>query len=84
MIRILYFARLREALGTDAEDFILPVGMQTVGDLLAELRCRGDLWSTTLDETATVMAAVNQSIARLDTPLSDGDEVAFFPPVTGG
>ncbi|NEX21475.1 molybdopterin converting factor subunit 1 [Thiorhodococcus mannitoliphagus] len=84
MIRILYFARLRDTLGIDAEEISLPAGLQTVGDLLATLRCRGDLWSTTLDETTTVMAAVNQSIVRLDTPISDGDEVAFFPPVTGG
>lgn len=84
MIRILYFASLRETLGRDTEALELPADARRVGDLLDTLRARGGVWSSALAEDATIMAAVNQTMAHLDTPVSDGDEVAFFPPVTGG
>ncbi|MBK1724346.1 molybdopterin converting factor subunit 1 [Thiocystis violacea] len=84
MIRILYFARLREALGTDAETFALPAEVHTRDDLRARLSTRGPVWSSALAEDAAIMAAVNQAIARPDTPIHDGDKVALFPPVTGG
>ena len=84
MIKVLYFARLREQLVTDEEVLELPVSTHTVSDLLALLRARGDPWSQVLAEETATLAAVNQEIARLETPIHDGDEVAFFPPVTGG
>ena len=84
MIKILYFARLREQLGTAEED--IPQGTEptTVADVAARLCQRGGAWSDVLGKSETIMAAVNQEMARPETPLKDGDELAFFPPVTGG
>ena len=84
MIKILYFASLRERLGSASEEFSQEPRPGTVGDLLAVLSVRGDVWSETLGDTAAVKFAVNQQMASTETPIGDGDEVAFFPPVTGG
>ncbi|MCB2261790.1 MAG: molybdopterin converting factor subunit 1 [Candidatus Thiosymbion ectosymbiont of Robbea hypermnestra] len=84
MIRLLYFARLREQLDTPGEEIAPTADLATVGDILALLRRRGGVWSERLAEEAPVLAAVNQETARPETPVVDGDEVAFFPPVTGG
>lgn len=84
MIRILYFARLREQLGTASEDIPYAADLASVGDIVARLGSRGGAWSELLSEDETLMAAVNQEMARPETPVKDGDEVAFFPPVTGG
>jgi len=83
MIRILYFASLRERVGTDTEEFDLD-NSRSVADVLTRLRARGGSWTEALDPAQTVLAAVNQDMARLDAPIQDGDEIAFFPPVTGG
>ncbi|MGB5736282.1 MAG: molybdopterin converting factor subunit 1 [Thiohalocapsa sp.] len=83
MIHILYFASLRERVGTGAEELSLE-DSGSVADILTRLRLRGGAWADALDPSQTVLAAVNQDMARLDTPVQDGDEVAFFPPVTGG
>lgn len=84
MIKILYFARLREALGTASEDVALPGGVRDLAALRAMLAARGNAWATELGQNRSVRAAVNQSMAAGDTVIGDGDEVAFFPPVTGG
>jgi molybdopterin synthase sulfur carrier subunit len=84
MIKILYFARLREQLGTAGEEIPPDAGLTTVADLSALLRRRGGPWSDILGESETIMTAVNQEMARPETGVKDGDEVAFFPPVTGG
>jgi sulfur-carrier protein len=84
-IKLLYFARLREAIGHERDEFALPPGVDTVGALRAWLVARGEPWASAFAETRRVRAAVNQEMARDDaTPLADGAEVAFFPPVTGG
>lgn len=80
MIRVLYFARLRDRLGTAGEEIADLPG--TVGELLDRLTARGDDWAEAL--SGRVLMAVNQEMADRDTPLADGDEVGFFPPVTGG
>ena len=84
MIRVLYFARLREQLGTAGEEIPPGPGLATVGDILALLRGRGGVWREVLGEDQTILAAVSQEMARPETAVADGDEVAFFPPVTGG
>ena len=84
MIKVLYFARLREQLGAAAEEIPSDAGLATVADLTALLRRRGGVWAEILGESETIMTAVNQEMARPETAVEDGDEVAFFPPVTGG
>lgn len=83
-VSVLYFARLREALGTQREELALPEGVTTVAALRAHLRQRGGAWEKELAADRPVRIAVNQDMAAPDTPLCNGDEVAVFPPVTGG
>jgi molybdopterin synthase sulfur carrier subunit len=84
MITVLYFARLREAFGTSAETIELPAQVRDLEGLRAMLMARGGAWAQELAPQKPVRAAVNQAMAVGDTALADGDEVAFFPPVTGG
>ncbi|MET0065930.1 MAG: molybdopterin converting factor subunit 1 [Candidatus Thiodiazotropha sp.] len=83
MIDVRYFARFREELATDGEQFEAGQA-ETVEALLKQLRARDGAWARLLAEEQRVMIAVNQEIAERNTPLNDGDEVALFPPVTGG
>lgn len=84
MLNILYFARLKETLGRDAERIELPAGIADVAALTDWLRARGGVWAEELAVNRPVRVAVNQDMARHDTTIRDGDEVAYFPPVTGG
>ena len=84
MVTILYFARLREALGLGSEQIALPPAVRDLEGLRAHLVSRGGSWAQELGPGRPVRAAVNQSMAVGDVPVADGDEVAFFPPVTGG
>jgi molybdopterin synthase sulfur carrier subunit len=84
MITVLYFARLREALGTGSECIALPAAIRDVEGVRAILVARGGAWEQELAPNRPVRAAVNQAMAVGDTPVADGDEIAFFPPVTGG
>ena len=84
LVTVLYFARLREALGRDAEELALPSEVSTAGALRDLLRARGGAWETELAAAKPVRIAVNQSMANGNTPIAGGDEIAFFPPVTGG
>ena len=83
MLKILYFASLRETLGCGAESFDLPGNVGNVGDLLNVLTVRGGEWAK-LGSVKNLRYAINQEMAQRDSPLKAGDEVAFFPPVTGG
>lgn len=81
-ITVRFFARLREELDTESLTLTATSGL-TAGDLLSELASRGGAWEN-LQGSQPVMIAVNQAMAKLATPINGGDEVAFFPPVTGG
>jgi len=83
-IRILYFARLREDMGIAQEMFDLSTETCDVNSLRAQLIARGGASATALGAGKAVRVSVNQDLARGDTPVKAGDEVAFFPPVTGG
>jgi sulfur-carrier protein len=83
-IRLRLFASIREQTGTEEEELALPAGVQNLGQLRDILRARGPVWSECLDPTKSVRGAVNQRMANDDEPIRDGDEIAFFPPVTGG
>ena len=84
MVELLYFAWVKERMGRPAETIPLPPGVATVGALAAWLRARDDAGARAFAEPTLVRAAVNQDFATPGTPVQDGDEVAFFPPVTGG
>ena len=81
MIKVVYLARLRDALGTSSEQ--IPAA-QNVADLLTILRNRGGVWAENLAEGKAFKVAVNHALASAATPLNSGDEVALLPPVTGG
>ncbi len=83
-MKILYFAWLREKAGTAEEEVAPPAGVRTVGDLIAWLSARSPGHAAAFADLGTVRCAVNQDFAGPETPVSAGDEVAFFPPVTGG
>lgn len=83
-VTILYFASLREAVGTASESCELPDGIDTTTRLRDWLRGRGGAWETALGANRNVRAAVDQRMARGDALIADGAEIAFFPPVTGG
>jgi len=82
-VKILFFAGLREALGIGSEALTLPAGTGTVGGLRDHLAARGGAWSA-LATTKNLRVAVNQQMVGFDAAVKAGDEVAFFPPVTGG
>ena len=84
MVTLLYFASLRERLGCSREQLPLPSGNATVSSLVDKLRSRDSRWTEAFAPGKTWRVAVNQQMADLATPLKPGDEVAFFPPVTGG
>jgi len=84
MIRVLYFARLREQVGTAGEELTAGPALATVADLIKTLRQRGGRWADAFGADQTVLSAINHELAQGDQSLADGDEVAFFPPVTGG
>ena len=83
-IQLRFFASIREALGASQETLALPPDVSTVGELRAFLRERGDAWAAALAPGRSLRMACNQLMADEATPLSEGCEVAFFPPVTGG
>ncbi len=83
-IKLRYFASVKEQLGCELEELELPAGVASVGGLRAHLRSRGGAWAEALADSRRVSAAVNQDMAKPAAAIQDGDEVAFFPPVTGG
>ncbi len=84
MIRILYFARLAETLSIRAEELDLPADCNRVDDLVAMLSTRGDPFDSAFGDQAKILVAINQEMSESSAAIRDGDEVAFFPPVTGG
>ena len=81
MIQVRFFALVRELVGCASLE--LAADYATVGQLRSTLASRGDKWALAL-ESGAVLMAVNQTLQDEECPIVDGDEVAFFPPVTGG
>jgi molybdopterin synthase sulfur carrier subunit len=83
-IELRFFASVREQVGVAQESAELPPTVTTVGEVRQWLRQRGGAWEQALAEGRALRMAVDHAVARADTALADGCEVAFFPPVTGG
>ena len=83
MIQLRYFASLRESLGIGDEQIELPDGIHDLPGLSRWLQARGDTWASALADNR-LHVAINQKIAKADASITDGDEIAWFPPVTGG
>jgi len=82
-IELLYFGRPSENLKLSHETVNLPAGIATLGELLAWLRLRGDIWAQELTESR-VRCAINQGFSGWTTQIKDHDEIAIFSPISGG
>lgn len=83
-LTILYFAWLREQIGTSSQTLPLPDGVSTVAALMRHLSETSEAHATAFAPNRKVRCAVNQEFASPETPVHPGDEIGFFPPVTGG
>jgi len=83
-MKALYFAWVREKTGCSVEDVTLPKGVGTVAELIQWQMSRGGGYAEAFGDAKSIRVAVNQTHVGTAHPVADGDEVAFFPPVTGG
>lgn len=84
MCNLLYFASLRETLGSGKEQLTLPDNVTTITQLKSLLAGRGGVWSVSFTGSTSLLVSVNQQMANDQSAITDSDEIAFFPPVTGG
>jgi len=83
-VKLIYFAWLRARIGCAEEEIDLPPGVKDVAGLLDWLRSRGSGYAEALRDLSVVRVAVNQNYVGLEHAVREGDEIAVFPPVTGG
>ena len=83
-MKILYFAWVRDKIGLDSEEFDLPSEIVTAGEFIEWFKTRGDTCAEVIGASDTVKMAINQEYAGPENAISNEDEVALFPPVTGG
>ncbi len=83
-MRLLYFGWVRAKIGVSGETIEPPDGVDNVGALIDWLRARGGGYGEALGDSTAIRVAVNQELAELDAAIAAGDEVALFPPMTGG
>lgn len=83
-VTLKFFASVREAVGTSTEELDLPPGVDTMAAVRALLVARGGPWAQALGEHRALRMACNQVMCQPESPVADGAELAFFPPVTGG
>jgi sulfur-carrier protein len=83
-MKLLYFAWVKDRIGLSEETVSLPEQVTTISELLDWLSSRGENYASAINEGKTVRIAVNQNYAPEDRSITDGDEIALFPPVTGG
>jgi molybdopterin synthase sulfur carrier subunit len=83
-LQLRFFASLREQLGLSDESISTPPEVKTIADLRVLLVGRGNPWAEVLASNKVIRCALNQEMVQDSTPLEEGAEVAFFPPVTGG
>ena len=83
-VKLFYFAKVREAIGIDREELDLESDIKTISDLIEVLKGRGSHWQDMFSMSTTFRMAVNQEMVEATHKISANDEVAFFPPITGG
>ena len=83
-MKLLYFAWLRERIGTGSEEVTPPEGLETVGALVDWLKTREPRYELAFAQTAAIRVAVDQEQADFEASIVGASEVALFPPVTGG
>ena len=84
MIKLIYFAWVRERIGRPEETVEVPAGVTTVNDLIDWLRTRGEEYEYAFENGALIRTAIDKVHTKHDMPLGNAREVAFFPPMTGG
>lgn len=83
-LELKFFASIREALKVSEENITVPASIKTIADLRKYLAERGGPWAEVLADGKVLRCALNHQMVDVSTPLQEGAEVAFFPPVTGG
>lgn len=83
-MRILYFSWLKEKIGLNSQEIIKPKSIETVDDLIALLKEKSEKHKNAFSDLNSIKVSVNQEFADLETKIKEKDEIAFFPPVTGG
>jgi molybdopterin synthase sulfur carrier subunit len=83
-MKIVYFAWLRERLDKTEEDLDVPASVQTVEELMAWLKTRGEEYELAFDNPKVIRAAIDKTHVRPDASIAGAGEIAFFPPMTGG
>ena len=83
-IKLFYFAEVREIVGIDQEEIDVESDIKTLAELIAFLKLRGNQWQAIFDMSSSYRMAINQELAEASHKINANDEVAFFPPITGG
>ncbi|WP_419910610.1 molybdopterin converting factor subunit 1 [Hoeflea sp.] len=84
MVKLVYFAWIRERIGKSEEDIELPDGVETVSDLIGHLCTRGDEYALALEVPEVIHVAINQEHRQHSDRIGEAREIALFPPMTGG
>ena len=84
MLKIHYFAHLREQLGRECDDLVLPDGVANVAELIGFLKNADPVVNDIFESTPKILVAINQVVVSRDSEVTQNDEIAFFPPMTGG
>ena len=84
MLKIHYFAHLREQLGRESDDLVLPDGIVNVAELIEFLQHKDPTINEIFESTPKILVAINQVVVSRDSKITQNDEIAFFPPMTGG
>jgi len=84
MIKLRYFAWVRERVGKPEEDVEVPAGVGTVAELMTWLAARGEEYAHAFENPTVIRAAIDRAHVKAQAPIKDAAEIAFFPPMTGG
>jgi molybdopterin synthase sulfur carrier subunit len=83
-MKLRYFAWVRERIGKAEEDVDLPAAVTTIGELVAWLAGKGDGYAYAFENPKIIRAAIDKTHVQADAPIGAAQEIAFFPPMTGG